>query len=52
MTTSLSFQKIATVPASGLVVGGIYFETSTGMIKVATSTTAVNKFGNGVKSAS
>ena len=27
MTTSLSFQKIATVPASGLVVGRIYFET-------------------------
>lgn len=52
MTTSLSFQKIATVPASGLVVGRIYFETSTGMIKVATSATAVNKFGDGVKSAS
>lgn len=53
MTTSLSFQKIATVPASGLVVGRIYFETSTGMIKVATSATAVNKFGGGgVKSAS
>lgn len=52
MTTSLSFQKIATVPASGLVVGRIYFETSTGMIKVATSATTVNKFGDGVKSAS
>lgn len=52
MTTSLSFQKIATVPASGLVVGRIYFETSTGMIKVATSATAVDKFGDGVKSAS
>lgn len=52
MATSLSFQKIATVPASGLVVGRIYFETSTGMIKVATSATAVNKFGDGVKSAS
>lgn len=52
MTTSLSFQKIATVPTSGLTVGRIYFETSTGMIKVATSTTAVNKFGDGVKSAS
>lgn len=48
----LSFQKIATVPASGLVVGRIYFETSTGMIKVATSATAVDKFGDGVKSAS
>lgn len=52
MATKLSFQKIATVPASGLVVGRIYFETSTGMIKVATSATAVDKFGDGVKSAS
>lgn len=52
MATSLSFQKIATVPASGLVVGRIYFETSTRMIKVATSATAVDKFGDGVKSAS
>lgn len=52
MTTNLSFQKIATVPASGLIVGRIYFETSTGMIKVARSATAVDKFGNGVKSAS
>lgn len=50
--TNLSFSKIATVPASGLVVGRIYFETSTGMIKVATSATTVDKFGNGVKSAS
>lgn len=52
MTKNLSFQKIDTVPASGLVVGRIYFETSTGMIKVATSATAVDKFGDGVKSAS
>lgn len=52
MTTSLSFQKIAKVPASGLVAGRIYFETSTGMIKIATSATAVDKFGDGVKSAS
>lgn len=52
MATKLSFQKIATVPASGLVAGRIYFETSTGMIKVATSATAVDKFGDGVKSAS
>lgn len=52
MATNLSFQKIATVPTSGLVVGRIYFETSTGMIKVATSATAVDKFGDGVKSAS
>lgn len=52
MTTNLSFQKVATVPTSGLVVGRIYFETSTGMIKVATSATAFDKFGDGVKSAS
>lgn len=52
MATNLSFQKIAIVPASGLIVGRIYFETSTGMIKVATSATAVDKFGDGVKSAS
>lgn len=52
MTQSLSFQKIATVPVSGLVVGRIYFETSTGMIKVASSATTVDKFGDGVKSAS
>lgn len=48
----LSFQKIAKVPASGLVAGRIYFETSTGMIKVATSATTVDKFGDGVKSVS
>ena len=48
----LSFQKITTVPTSDLVAGRIYFETSTGMIKVATSATDVDKFGDGVKSAS
>lgn len=45
MTTGLSFQKIAKVPASGLVVGRIYFETSTGAITLkATASTngAVN----------
>lgn len=52
MATNLSFQKIAIVPTSGLIVGRIYFETSTGMIKVATSATAFDKFGDGVKSAS
>lgn len=50
--TNLSFSKIATVPGTGLTVGRIYFETSTGLIKVATSATAVDKFGDGVKSAS
>ena len=48
----LSFQKITTVPTSDLVAGRIYFETSTGMIKVAISATDVDKFGDGVKSAS
>lgn len=48
----LSFQKITTVPTSDLVAGRIYFETSTGMIKVATSATDVDKFGDSVKSAS
>lgn len=52
MATNLSFQRIATVPDAGLTVGRIYFETSTGLIKVATSATAVDKFGDGVKSAS
>ena len=45
----LSFQKITTVPTSDLVAGRIYFETST---SVATSATDVDKFGDGVKSAS
>lgn len=48
--TNLSFSKIATVPSTGLTVGRIYFETSTGLIKVATSTTAYDAFG-GVRDA-
>lgn len=48
--TNLSFLKIATVPSTGLTVGRIYFETSTGLIKVATSTTAYDAFG-GVRDA-
>lgn len=48
--TNLSFSKIATVPSTGLTVGRIYFETSTGLIKVATSTAAYDAFG-GVRDA-
>lgn len=48
--TNLSFSKIATVPDTGLTVGRIYFETSTGLIKVATSTSAYDAFG-GVRNA-
>ena len=48
--TNLSFSKIAAVPDTGLTVGRIYFETSTGLIKVATSTSAYDAFG-GVRDA-
>ena len=48
---NLSFSKVATVGSTGLTVGRIYFETSTGLIKVATSATATDIFG-GVRSAS
>lgn len=48
--TKLSFSKITTVPSTGLTVGRIYFETSTGLIKVATSTSAYDAFG-GVRDA-
>lgn len=48
--TNLSFSKIAAVPDTGLTVGRIYFETSTGLIKVATSTSAYDVFG-GVRNA-
>lgn len=44
MATNLKFRKIATVPSEGLEVGTIYFETSTGIIKVATSATASQAF--------
>ena len=45
MATNLSFQRIATVTDTGLTVGRINFETSTGLIKVATSTSAYDAFG-------
>lgn len=44
MATSLKFRKIATLPSSGLEVGTIYFETSTGIIKVADSATSYQSF--------
>ena len=44
MATNLKFIKIATVPSTGLTTGTVYFETSTGLIKVATSATAVQTF--------
>lgn len=49
--TNLSFAKIASVPTTGLTVGRIYFETSTGLIKIAKSTTECDAFG-GVRDAS
>lgn len=48
---NLSFSKVATVGSTGLTAGRVYFETSTGLIKVATSATATDIFG-GVRSAS
>lgn len=49
---NLSFSKVTTVGSTGLITGRIYFETSTGCIKVAKSATEVDVFGVGVKSAS
>lgn len=47
----VKFGKVATVGNSGLTVGKIYFETSTGLIKVAKSATAVETFGGNLKDA-
>lgn len=47
----VKFGKVATVGSSGLTVGKIYFETSTGLIKVAKSATEVDVFGSQVKDA-
>lgn len=47
----VKFGKVATVGSSGLTTGKIYFETSTGLIKVAKSETAVDVFGGNVKDA-
>ena len=50
-TQPLSFERIETVGTSGLTKGRIYFETSTGCIKVATSTTASENYSGEVKDA-
>lgn len=42
---NLSFAKVASVGTTGLIAGRIYFEESTGLIKVATSATEVESFG-------
>ena len=47
----VKFGKVATVGSSGLTAGKIYFETSTGLIKVAKSATEVEVFGSQVKDA-
>lgn len=47
----VKFGKVATVGSSGLTAGKIYFETSTGLIKVAKSITEVDVFGGNVKDA-
>lgn len=47
----VKFGKVETVGSSGLTTGKIYFETSTGLIKVAKSATEVDVFGGNVKDA-
>lgn len=47
----VKFGKVSTVGSSGLTAGKIYFETSTGLIKVAKSATEVEVFGSQVKDA-
>lgn len=49
--TTLQFRKVASMPTSGLQVGAIYFDRGTGTINIATSATAYDKFGYGVKDA-
>lgn len=49
--TTLQFRKVASMPTSGLQVGAIYFDKATGTINIATSATAYDKFGYGVKDA-
>lgn len=49
-TINLSFSKVATVPSLNLMPGRVYFETSTGLIKIAKNETAVDVFG-GVRDA-
>lgn len=47
----VKFGKVETVGSSGLTTGKIYFETSTGLIKVAKSATEVDVFGSNIKNA-
>lgn len=48
---NISFQKVDVVPSTGLTPGRVYFESSTGLVKVANSATTVSVYG-GVRSAS
>lgn len=48
----VKFSKISVVPSVGLTTGKIYFETSTGLIKVAKSENEVDVFGGNIKDAS
>lgn len=47
----VKFSKISVVPSTDLTAGKIYFETSTGLIKVAKSDTEVDVFGGNIKDA-
>lgn len=51
MTNQVKFYKVNGLTKSGLTVGGIYFDKTTGIIHVATSATTTDEFGVGVKSA-
>lgn len=48
----VKFSKTPVVPSVGLTAGKIYFETSTGLIKVAKSENKVDVFGGNIKDAS
>ena len=50
MANALKFFKVATLPKSGLTVGGVYFANDTHALHVATSTTETTKY-SGVSSA-
>lgn len=51
MANQVKFYKVNGLTKSGLTVGGIYFDKTTGIIHVATSATTTDEFGVGVKSA-
>lgn len=48
---NIKFYKKSVIPAEGLVVGGVYFEKTTGIIHIATSATTTDKFGIGLRNA-